>query len=95
MVRGHIVLRLRRSAATLRTNGSFSYDFPYPLTLSVASAESKGRKAMHSFNVDAALSCAQRTLLLCSCAAFAGTTVGVVIPAEAGIQSLLRQGTPL
>jgi hypothetical protein len=55
MVRGHLVLRLRRGAATLRTNGSFPYDFPYPLTLSVASVESKGRKAMHSFNVDAVL----------------------------------------
>jgi hypothetical protein len=55
MVCGHLVLRLRRGAATLRTNGSFPYDFPCPLTLSVALAESKGRKAMHGFNVDAAL----------------------------------------
>src|SRR5882724_4233994 len=61
MVRGHLVLRLRRGAATLRTNGSFPYDFPCPLTLSVASAESKGRKAMHSFNVDALIGCAPRT----------------------------------
>jgi hypothetical protein len=30
-------------------------DFPSPLALSVALAESKGRKAKHSFNVDTAL----------------------------------------
>src|SRR5262245_14949171 len=48
VVRGHSVLRLRRCAATRRTNGIFPYDFPCPLTLSVASKVSEGQDSCYS-----------------------------------------------